>query len=91
MKLLSSVLALAAAASVAFVPSAHAAGDIDLCVSNGRNAGFSGDNLVTAVAVGMAESRCDPSARYVNNDSHRSVDRGLWQINDLARLRWTLG
>ncbi|MDT7782534.1 MAG: hypothetical protein QOF58_953 [Pseudonocardiales bacterium] len=82
MRILSGVLALAAAASVAFAPSAQAAGDIDLCVSNGRTAGFTGERLVVAVAVGMAESRCDPSARYVNSDSHNSVDRGLWQIND---------
>lgn len=83
MKLLSSVLAAAAVCTtVAFAPAAQAAGDIDLCVSHGRTAGFSGEKLVVAVAVGMAESRCDPSARYVNSDSHNSVDRGLWQIND---------
>ncbi|WP_330277480.1 FG-GAP-like repeat-containing protein [Lentzea sp. NBC_00516] len=81
MKLLSSILATAAALTC-FVLPAQAAGDIDLCVSTGRTAGFTGETLVVAVAVGMAESRCDPSARYVNSDSHNSVDRGLWQIND---------
>jgi hypothetical protein len=83
MKLLSSLLAAAAVCTtVAFAPAAQAAGDIDLCVSHGRTAGFAGEKLVVAVAVGMAESRCDPAARYVNSDSHNSVDRGLWQIND---------
>ncbi|WP_052685006.1 FG-GAP-like repeat-containing protein [Lentzea aerocolonigenes] len=81
MKLLSGLLATAAALTCLVLP-AQAAGDIDLCVSNGRTAGFTGEKLVVAVAVGMAESRCDPSARYVNSDSHNSVDRGLWQIND---------
>ncbi|RAS62230.1 VCBS repeat protein [Lentzea atacamensis] len=81
MRILSGLLVAAALCTGVVLP-AQAAGDIDLCVSNGRNAGFSGEKLVVAVAVGMAESRCDPSARYVNSDSHNSVDRGLWQIND---------
>ncbi|HEV7978603.1 FG-GAP-like repeat-containing protein [Amycolatopsis sp.] len=59
---------------------AQAAGDIDLCVSVGRTAGFTGENFVVAVAVAMAESRCDPAARGVNPG--HSIDRGLWQIND---------
>ncbi|MFI9450804.1 FG-GAP-like repeat-containing protein [Amycolatopsis sp. NPDC052450] len=67
------------AAGLGFAPAAQAAGDIDLCVTVGRNAGFTGENFVTAVAVAMAESRCDPLARGVNEGS---VDRGLWQIND---------
>merc|ERR1711976_1993 len=40
------------------------------------------DNCQTATAVAMAESGGSCSARNVNSDSHRSVDRGLWQIND---------
>jgi hypothetical protein len=59
---------------------AQAAGDIDLCVSVGRTAGFTGENFVVAVAVAMAESRCDPAAQGVNPG--HSIDRGLWQIND---------
>ncbi|MEV4313489.1 FG-GAP-like repeat-containing protein [Actinocrispum sp. NPDC049592] len=65
--------------SVLFAAPAHAVGDIDLCVTVGRNAGFTGEDFVTAVAVAMAESRCDPAARGSNPGS---VDRGLWQIND---------
>ena len=82
-KLLVAVTASAALASgAAFTAPAQAAGDIDLCVSVGRTAGFSGETFVVAIAVAMAESRCDPSARGVNPAG--SVDRGLWQIND----RW---
>jgi len=66
-------------AGVTFAPPAQAAGDIHLCVTVGRNAGFTGEDFVTAVAVAMAESRCDPLARGSNPGS---IDRGLWQIND---------
>jgi len=57
----------------------------DLCAQVGSWAGFSGNRLVTAVAVGMAESGCRPTA-YLSNGptkgcSKGSVDRGLWQIN----------
>ncbi len=71
-----------AAAGVGFAAPAHAAGDIDLCVSVGRAAGFDGEILVTAVAVAMAESRCDPNATGYNDGPPASTDRGLWQIND---------
>ena len=54
----------------------------DLCARVGSNAGFTGDRLVTAVAVALAESRCNPAATLVNTDGSR--DRGLWQINS----RW---
>ena len=70
----------ALAGGIVFAAPAQAAGDIDLCVSVGRTAGFTGENLVVAVAVAMAESRCDPAARGVNPG--HSIDRGLWQIND---------
>src|SRR5688500_1335097 len=69
------------ACGITFASSAQAAGDIDICVSSGRAAGFDGENLVVAVAVAMAESRCDPSARGVNTNG--SIDRGLWQINSI--------
>ncbi|MDQ3404697.1 MAG: FG-GAP-like repeat-containing protein [Actinomycetota bacterium] len=68
------------ASGVVLATPAQAAGDIDLCVSVGRTAGFTGENFVVAVAVAMAESRCDPAARGVNPG--HSIDRGLWQIND---------
>ena len=44
-------------------------------------AGQGGDHQ-TAVAVCLAESGGDPTARRVNSDQWRSVDRGLFQIND---------
>ena len=57
----------------------------DLCAKVASRAGFSGSRLVTAVAVGMAESSCRPDA-YLSNGPTKgcpngSVDRGLWQIN----------
>ncbi|MCW7991202.1 hypothetical protein XF35_39850, partial [Streptomyces platensis subsp. clarensis] len=54
----------------------------DLCAQVGYNAGFRGDDLVTAVAVALAESSCDPSATNTTNNTPPSRDRGLWQIND---------
>ncbi len=45
------------------------------------DAGFSGEGAAKAVAVAWAESSGITNARNVNSDSHRSVDRGLWQIN----------
>jgi hypothetical protein len=59
---------------------------IDLCAQTAANAGFSGERLVTMVAIGMAESACNPSAQHVNRPTEGcpdgSLDRGLWQIND---------
>src|SRR5690348_16070470 len=52
----------------------------DLCARVASNAGFTGDGLVMSVAIALAESGCDPSARGVNTDG--TVDRGLWQINN---------
>ena len=46
-----------------------------------RAVGFSGGNLVTAVAVMGAESGRFVDAFYVNDDPWQSVDRGLFQIN----------
>lgn len=43
-----------------------------------QQAGFSGQGLVNAVAVALAESGGDPDAVGQNPGS---VDRGLWQIN----------
>lgn len=47
-----------------------------------QSAGFSGQGLVNAVAVALAESGGDPKAENTNSDQWHSRDRGLWQIND---------
>jgi hypothetical protein len=59
----------------------------DLCAAVAYNAGFRGSTIVTAVAVALAESGCDPSVPDNINGStagcpNGSRDRGLWQIND---------
>ncbi|MGI8695931.1 MAG: hypothetical protein ACR2JQ_04690 [Mycobacteriales bacterium] len=55
------------------------------CASVARPAGFRSDHAVTAVAVGMAESRCTASATGQNGPSSGcpkgSTDRGIWQLN----------
>lgn len=45
-----------------------------------KDTGFTGDGLVDAVAVALAESKGYTRAVLVNKDCTR--DRGLWQIND---------
>ncbi len=76
-------LAVPAPAMAASDTSTSAAAD--LCASVASRAGFSGDRLVTAVAVGMGESSCRPDAQNANGPTkgcpNGSVDRGLWQIN----------
>lgn len=47
------------------------------------NAGFSGDDLVTAVAIALAESGGDPQA-HGDTSITPGGSLGLWQIN----LRW---
>ena len=84
------VVILALVALVVPAP-AMAASDVsaraaaDLCATVAARAGFSGDRLVTAVAVGMGESSCRPDAQNANGPTkgcpNGSVDRGLWQIN----------
>ncbi len=44
-----------------------------------RAKGFSGENLITALAVTRAESGWKPKVTNTNLDG--SIDRGLWQIN----------
>lgn len=46
-----------------------------------QDAGFTGVDLDIAVQVAGAESAHWADAEGQNTDSHRSVDRGLWQIN----------
>ncbi|WP_163509110.1 transglycosylase SLT domain-containing protein [Fodinicola acaciae] len=62
---------------------AYAATGADLCAQVGLNAGFPRDRLVTAVAVALAESRCNPLAKSPPNHNG-TIDRGLWQINSGA-------
>jgi hypothetical protein len=58
----------------------------DLCAKKAARAGFVEGALVTAVAVGLAESGCSRQARHANGPTsgcrHGSTDRGLWQINN---------
>ena len=88
------ILALVALASPAPAMAASDASDAsdasasaaaDLCATVASRAGFNGDRLVTAVAVGMGESSCRPEAHNANGPTkgcpNGSVDRGLWQIN----------
>src|SRR6185312_15852567 len=84
---LAGTVVLAAAPAQAAPARANlAATGADLCAQVGYNAGFRGNPLVTAVAVAMAESRCNPSAYAYNGASgdcpSGSTDRGLWQINN---------
>lgn len=44
-------------------------------------AGFTGDNLITSIAVSKAESGWDPKA--INYNTNGSTDKGLWQINSI--------
>jgi len=79
------LVALAVPAPARAAPDASANASADLCARVGSRAGFTGDRLVTAVAVGMGESSCRANAQNANGPSagcpHGSVDRGLWQIN----------
>ena len=82
------ILALVALAVPAPAKAAHdasASAAVDLCATVASRAGFSGEGLVTAVAVGMGESSCRPDAQNTNGPTkgcpNGSVDRGLWQIN----------
>lgn len=56
------------------------------CARVASAAGWTGTNLVTAVAVALAESWCTTNAKNYNGASADcpggSIDRGLWQIND---------
>lgn len=46
------------------------------------NAGFRGDGLVKAIAIGWAESSFIPDNFNIHNNTPPSRDRGLWEIND---------
>jgi hypothetical protein len=89
---LATALSVATTASASSAPAAQplvratpaemAAGSIQLCAQVGYQAGFRDNALVTAIAVAMAESGCDPNAKNINGNG--SEDRGLWQINNTA-------
>jgi hypothetical protein len=50
--------------------------------SYAANAGFSGDDLVTAIAIALAESGGDPNARGDKTAIHPDgTSYGLWQIH----------
>lgn len=78
--------AAAAGLSTNLVPAVNIVG---FCVA----AGFTGSQLVDAVSVALAESGvyssstnqwfCDPIARFVNVGDQHSIDRGVWQINNV--------
>lgn len=71
---------------------------IDLCAQMGAKAGFPrNQSLVTAVAVGMAESGCNNSAAHRNAVAEAkctgrsgTVDYGLWQINICIHPQFSL-
>jgi hypothetical protein len=56
------------------------------CAEAARAAGWTGENLVTSVAVALAESLCTAGAQNYNGPTsgcpNGSVDRGAWQINN---------
>lgn len=76
-----SAATLTAGSSTFVVPS----GGADLSVAQigtlAEGAGFSGQGLVMAIAVALAESGGNPTA--TNYDSNGTVDRGVWQINSV--------
>ncbi|MFD9892846.1 hypothetical protein ACFWY9_26170 [Amycolatopsis sp. NPDC059027] len=89
--LLAAVLA-AGGATLTAVPAASADSAADVCAEaafNAPNTGFKDDkeHFVIAVAVGMAESHCNPTAEHHNGSG--STDYGLWQINDHYHPEWT--
>ena len=79
------LIALAVPAPAMAASDASSSAASDLCATVASRAGFSGDKLVTAVAVGLGESSCRPDAYNSNGPTkgcpNGSVDRGLWQIN----------
>ena len=79
------LVALVVPAPAMAAADASASAAADTCAKVASRAGFSGDRLVTAVAVGMGESSCRPDAHNSNGPTkgcpNGSVDRGLWQIN----------
>src|SRR5579859_2585772 len=79
-------------------PAAQSLAQAQVCAKVAAKAGFSFNNyirtndgsshpvIVMAVAIGLAESGCSPTAQGANGPTsgcpNGSVDRGLWQINN---------
>lgn len=57
--------------------------DMNLIADAAYQAGFRGDDLITAVAVAMAESGGRPDINNAGTNSNGTVDYGLWQINSI--------
>jgi len=55
---------------------------IDQVAQIAYDAGFRGDGLIKAIAIGWAESSFIPDNFNVHNNTPPSRDRGLWEIND---------
>ena len=83
---LSTVVMLSALTCVLPAPAMARAASAAPCAQVAAQAGFSDEGLVNAVAVGLAESACNPRARLHNGPTSGcpdgSIDRGMWQIND---------
>ncbi len=66
---------------------------IDQAVVLAQAAGFTGDGLVTIVAIAIAESDLDPNARGTNGPTdgcpNGSVDRGVLQINSCYEAQFS--
>lgn len=64
--------------AAAFLPALS----VDQVAQIAYNAGFRGDGLVNAIAIGWAESSFIPDNVNTTNNVPPSRDRGIWQIND---------
>ncbi len=79
------ILSSAACASLLLVTAALALLPplpIDQVAQISYDAGFRGDGLVKAIAIGWAESSFIPDNFNVHDNTPPSRDRGLWEIND---------
>lgn len=76
---------MAAPGPASAAPASAAATPIDLCARVSNAAGFRGGALVTAVAVAMAESTCNPNAFHVNPSALAAAEgAGTAVFNALA-------
>lgn len=57
--------------------------EIGTIVDAASKAGFQGEDLITAVAVALAESSGNEKANNAGMNSNGTVDYGLWQINSI--------
>ncbi|MFJ5986278.1 hypothetical protein [Lentzea sp. NPDC092896] len=86
-RILVSVLSLVAAVLVIPAHSAVASEEgPEVCAKHAQKAGFRGEDLVEAVAIGMAESRC---RTYF--DDPVPADQGMWQIKVDRNDPWRNG